>query len=105
MFILINFFFNFVFRLYATVPKLFLPVLWFEQRFRLPDNIVFKIALLIELPKILLLVGIVVILIGIIIIFFTMRTILKNKHEMNKKFKMKLKEMEMKQNLKHKLSN
>lgn len=92
----------FVFRLYSNVPKLVLPILWFEQKFTLPDDLVFKIGLLIELPKILLLIGFVLILIGILIIFFTTRKILKNKRYINEKYKWKLKEFELKQNLKSK---
>lgn len=40
------------FRLFEDVPKLFFPVLWFEQKVTIPEEITSQVKLLLDLPMI-----------------------------------------------------
>ncbi|XP_975231.1 protein croquemort isoform X2 [Tribolium castaneum] len=54
--------------LYKGVPKVFVPILWFEQKIRIPDGEAFKLRLLLNLPVICTAFGIILVFAGVIVV-------------------------------------
>jgi hypothetical protein len=53
--------------LYENVPRVFVPMLWFEQRVQIPDSEVFKLKMLLNLSIICTSLGILLMVIGLIV--------------------------------------